>query len=188
LPTTEEIRMQNRLLVLAIALAGVTLAACGDDDSTTPTPVSKILNFRATMNGAGESPNAVTTNATGTFTATLDTSTNVFTWTSTFSGFNANITAGHIHGPFVNGTSGTAGVILNFATVAGSSLTGVGATTGSTSGTVTLNSALQLTTNPAPGINGDSLRKLILANATYVNVHTTANTGGEIRAQLLRVP
>jgi hypothetical protein len=184
--------MQMKLLVLAVALTGITtLAACDDDDDddgTNPTPASKILNFRAPMTGAGESPNPVTTNANGTFTATLDTSTNRFTWTSTFSGFGTNITAGHIHGPFANGTTGAAGVILNFASVPGSTLTGVGSTTGSTSGTVTLTSALQLTTSPAPGINGDSLRKLILAQATYVNIHTTANTGGEIRGQLLRVP
>jgi hypothetical protein len=180
--------MQKKLLVLAVALAGVTLAACGDDDGTTPPPASKILNFKATMNGAGESPNPVTTAATGTFTATLDTSTNVFTWTSTFSGFGTNITAGHIHGPFANGTSGSAGVILNFASVPGSTLTGVNTTSGSTSGTVTLNSALQLTTNAAGGVNGDSLRKLILSNATYVNIHTSANGSGEIRGQLLRVP
>jgi hypothetical protein len=181
--------MQKKLLVLAVALAGIaTLAACDDDDDgTNPTPVSKILNFRATMNGAGESPTAVTTNATGIFNATLDTSTNVFTWTSNFSGFATNITAGHIHGPFANGTTGSVGVILNFATVAGSTLTGLQSTTGSTSGSVTLNSALQLTTSPAPGINGDSLRKLIIAQATYVNIHTTANPGGEIRGQLLRV-
>lgn len=179
--------MHKKLLVLAVALAGVTLASCGDDDTTAP-PVSKVLNFRATMNGAGESPTPVTTNATGTFTATLDTSTNVFTWTSTFSGFGSNITAGHIHGPFANGGTGSIGVILNFATAAGSSLTGVGSTTGSTSGSVTLNSSVQYTTTPAPGINGDSLRKLILAQATYVNIHTQTNPGGEIRGQLLRVP
>ncbi len=174
--------MQKRLLVLAVALAGVTLAACGGDDSTTA-PVSKILNFKATLTGAGESPNPVTTNATGTFTATLDTSTNVFTWTASFSGFATNISAAHIHGPFANGTSGSASVILNFETTPGSTLTGKGTTTGSTSGSVTLSGSTPISAQ----VNADSLRKLILAQATYVNVHTAANGSGEIRGQLLRV-
>lgn len=181
--------MQKRLLVLAIALAGITLAACGDDDSagTTPTPVSKILNFSTTMTPAGEPGNLNgSPTGSGTLTATLDTSTNVFTWTSTFSGLTSNINNGHIHGPLVvGGTTTTAGVILNFNPTATPSATFVGlnaATSGSTTGTVTLNAAYQ----PTPTVNGDSLRKLILAGAVYVNIHTTSNTGGEIRGQLTR--
>jgi hypothetical protein len=34
-------------------------------------------------------------------------------------------------------------------------------------------------------VNGDSLKKLLLAGKTYVNIHTTTNQGGEIRAQLI---
>ena len=180
--------MPKKLLVLAVALAGVTLAACGDDDdSTTPLPASKILNFTASMTPAGE-PGNLNGNPTGsgTFTATLDTSTNVFTWTSTFSGLTSNINNGHIHGPFIpGGTATTAGVILNFNPTATPGATFVGlnsATSGSTTGTVTLNSSYQ----PSTTVNGDSLRKLILAGAVYVNIHTTSNTGGEIRGQLTR--
>ena len=35
-----------------------------------------------------------------------------------------------------------------------------------------------------PTINGDSLRKLLLAGLTYANIHTTVNGGGEIRGQI----
>jgi len=180
--------MQKNLLVLAVAFAGVTLAACGDDDTSSPAPVSKILNFTATMTPAGE-PGNLNGNPTGsgTFTATLDTSTNVFTWTSSFSGLTSNINNGHIHGPFPAGqtTPNSAGVILNFNPTAtpGATFTGLNsATSGSTTGTVTLNSSYQ----PTPAVNGDSLRKLILAGAVYVNIHTVSNTGGEIRGQLTR--
>ena len=168
----------KRIAFPLVMVAGIALiVACGSD-STTPTPVSKIVTLKATMAGANESP-AVTSPATGTFTATLDTSTNVFTFDVTYTGLVANSTAGHIHGPFVPGTAGTAVVILNFATLAGSTLT-VGATSGTAHGQVTLNAATQISTT----VNGDSLKKLILAGLTYANVHSTTNPGGEVRGQI----
>src|SRR6185503_12333185 len=134
--------MQVRGLVLALA-ATIVVAACGDD--TTTQPVSKILNFKATLSPANE-PGTLNGNpaGSGTFTATLDTSTNVFTWTGSFSGLTSNINNGHIHGPFVvGGTATTAGVLLNFnptavqSTATGLTFTGLGAATaGSVSGSI----------------------------------------------------
>jgi hypothetical protein len=167
------------------------IAACGSSSDTTatvtPTPVSKIINFQASMTPSGEIGTTFPNNPTGsgTFTATLDTSTNVFSWTGSFSGLTSNVNNGHIHGPYTPGVGNTAGVILNFnpTVTPTSTFTGLGsAPSGALSGSVTLNSSLQLTAT----VNGDSLRKLILAGLTYVNIHTTANPGGEIRAQLVR--
>jgi hypothetical protein len=170
--------MHHRKLTLALAaMAVITVVACEDDDDIL-TPVSKIVNFSATMNGAAESP-PVTTSGTGSFTATLDTSTNVFTYNVTYSGLGSNVTLGHIHGPCSSCT--TAGAILNFATVAGGTFV-TGALSGTATGTVTLNAATQITTT----VNGDSLRKLLLANNTYVNIHTATNGGGEIRGQIIK--
>jgi hypothetical protein len=125
---------------------------------------------------------------TGTFTASLDTITNAFTWAGSFSGLTSNINNGHIHGPFiVGGTATAAGVLLNFnpTVTAGATFVGLGtANAGSVAGTQVLNTAFQATA----AVNGDSLRKLIIAGNTYVNIHTTTNTGGEIRAQLVRAP
>jgi hypothetical protein len=176
--------MKNGATTLILAAAIVALAACGSDDTTAP--VSKIVNLTATLSPANEP--SVTGNPTGsgTFTATLDTSTNVFTYVATFTGLTANASLGHIHGPFVpGGASTSAGVILNFdpAITPGVTFTGLRtATAGTASGTITLNSSLQLTT----AINGDSLRKLILAGLTYVNIHTATNPGGEIRGQITK--
>jgi hypothetical protein len=74
---------------------------------------------------------------------------------------------------------------LNFnpSSVPGAVFTGLNsANAGAVSGTVVLNAALSLTST----INGDSLRKLLLAGATYVNIHTVSNPGGEIRVQLTK--
>ena len=50
------------------------------------------------MAGAGEIP-ANTSTGSGTFTATLDTATNVFTYDITFSGLTSPVNNGHLHGP-----------------------------------------------------------------------------------------
>jgi len=180
--------MHFRLLVAAAV--AVAVAACGSDSTTTtPTPVSKIVNFTATLTPAGETGATLVGNPTGsgTFTATLDTSTNVFTYTATYAGLTSNINNGHIHGPFiVGGTANTAGTILNFnpastSAAPGAVFGGFGTgTSGTATGTITLNAATQITTT----INGDSLKKLLLAGDTYVNIHTTSNPGGEIRGQV----
>ena len=179
--------MQTRVRVLAIAAAAVTAVACGSDKTTQP--VSKIVNFTANLNPAGELGANLNGNpsGSGTFQATLDTSTHVFTFTLQFSGLTSNVNNGHIHGPFIPGGGlNSAGVILNFnpAVVPGVTFTGFGtATSGSASGTVTLTAA---NTFGNPAVHGDSIEKLLLAGDTYVNIHTATNGGGEIRAQILK--
>ncbi len=188
----------NSATVTAVAPGTSNIVATSSFDATktasvTITVVPRVLNFAATMTPGGE-PGTLNGNPTGsgTFAATLDTITNVFTWTGSVTGLTSNINNGHIHGPFVTGGSATtAGVLLNFnpaqAQTGTSNLvfTGFGsANAGNFSGTVPLTAAFA----PTPTINGDSLRKLILNNAVYVNIHTASNAGGEVRAQLARVP
>jgi len=174
--------MQNGAMTVVLAAATVAVAACGSD-STNPAPVSKIVHFTASLSPANEPSVTGNPTGTGTFTATLDTSTNVFIYNLVFSGLTANASLGHIHGPFPSGTATQAGVILNFdpAVTPGVTFTGLKtATSGSATGTLTLNSSVQFTGT----INGDSLRKLLLAGLTYANIHTATNPGGEIRGQI----
>jgi hypothetical protein len=78
--------------------------------------VSEIVTFRATMNGASENPANAST-GTGSFTATLDTSTNVFTYDCTLTPLTSNVNNGHIHRPAA--TTANAGTTINFNTLAG---------------------------------------------------------------------
>lgn len=170
--------MKNGAITLVLAAATVALAACGSDSSTTPAPVSKIVTFKAALTPGGENP-ATNSSGSGTFTATLDTSTNVFTYDVTFTGLTTNVTLGHIHGPAA--ATANASPILNFATLAGATFT-TGATSGTAHGTVVLTAATQITNS----VNGDSLKKLLFAGQTYANIHTTQNGGGEIRGQITK--
>jgi CHRD domain len=183
--------MRNQLVALSIAAAVAAAAACGSDN-TSP-PVSKIVSFSANLSPAGELGANLNNNpsGSGTFSATLDTSTNLFTWNVAFQGLTTNVSMGHIHGPFVlGGATNSASVILNFdPALAPTGATGVtftglkAALAGSASGSYTLGATVL-----GNGVSGDSLKKLLLAGNAYVNIHTTANGGGEIRAQIARKP
>jgi len=172
--------MSNRIAVLAIAALAGFVAACGSsvDRETTAPPKSNVVTFTASLAGTKENP-ANTSQGTGTFLATLDTVTGAFTYDVSFQGMTSNVTLGHIHGPAA--ATANASPILNFGTLPGALFT-IGGLSGTAHGSTTLNAANQLTS----AINGDSLKKLLLSGLTYVNIHTTQNGGGEIRAQLTK--
>jgi ABC-type phosphate/phosphonate transport system substrate-binding protein len=172
--------MRSPSVALLAIVAAAAIAACGGSSSTTaPTSAGNVVTFKATMNGVSENP-ANSSPGTGTFTATLDTVTNVFTWDVVFSGLTSNVTAGHIHGP-VEIASLNAGTTINFASSPGATFS-IGQTTGTAHGTATLTAATAITA----AINGDSLKKLLFAAKTYANVHTVNNPGGEIRGTIVK--
>ena len=79
--------MPNRIPALAIAALAGIVAACGSDTdrSTTSPPASNIVTFTAAMSSSKENP-ANSSQGTGTFLATLDTVTGVFTYDVAFQG------------------------------------------------------------------------------------------------------
>ncbi|MEK7239295.1 MAG: CHRD domain-containing protein [Gemmatimonadota bacterium] len=169
--------MQKRVITLVLSAAVVVAVACQSDEEVTA-PSSKILTFKAVMNGAGEVP-ANSTTGTGTFTATLDTATNLFTYDIVFSGLGSNVNNGHIHGPAA--ATATAGTTINFNTWPGAQFS-FGLRAGTGHGVAILSASNPITAT----ISGDSLKKLLFAGLTYANIHTTGNPGGEIRGQILK--
>lgn len=117
--------------------------------------------FQADLKGSSEVP-PNTTAGTGSATVTLDSASNKITWNVSFSGLTGPATAVHIHGPAPVGKN--AGVMIWLSEkgkTATSPLSG--------SATFTPDQASDL-------MNGQC----------YVNVHTAANPGGEIRGQLVK--
>jgi hypothetical protein len=118
---------------------------------------AETMKFKADLKGASEVPPNQTAGS-GTVTATYDTATKQLAWDGSYSGLTGPATAAHFHGPAEAGKN--AGV------------------------------AVPITPNNSP-LHGtatltDAQAADLEAGHWYVNVHTEANKGGEIRGQLVK--
>lgn len=162
--------MSVRFAVSAL-LALTTVAAVGCDDDDEPTGNETVTeNFTANLTGAAERPTPVTTTATGTatFTATTTSTGTTVTYSVTVTGLSGPATAAHIHGPADANTAASPIVTLV--------VSGTG-----TSGAIISGS---FTTTGHATIDIAALLALLRNGNAYVNVHTAANPGGEIRGQI----
>ncbi len=159
---------------------GVTLAtlvavgSCSDNDAG-----PEITNFTATLAKAPiGTPDTNSTTATG--LATLSVVGGTIVYRIDVSGI-TNVTLAHIHGPMLT-PGGSAGVIVNFC---GTTQGGTPTTPPCASGTVTgvLVSGVSSLT-PGAGMTFDRLLTLLRTDSAYVNVHTSAHPGGEIRGTI----
>ncbi len=120
------------------------------------------IMFTAKMDGTQETP-AVTTTATGTGTFVLNSSGTQLSYNITVNGLSGSITGSHFH----NAASGVSGGVVKSITFTGNSAAGIWSST---------DASQPLT---------DLLLNELLKGRLYVNVHTSANTAGEIRGQVL---
>jgi hypothetical protein len=115
------------------------------------------MTFKASLDGKSEVP-PNDSKGTGTVTATYDTDSKKLTWKGSYKDLSGDATAAHFHGPAEPGKN--AGVLVPIAPA-----------TSPLEGSATLN---------------DDQAKALMAGEVYVNVHTAANKGGEIRGQLTK--
>jgi hypothetical protein len=153
----------------SMLLAGTVLtsfliltAGCGKDDD--PVNTDEIFNISATMSSANEVPVNAST-ATGSTTGTYNATTNTLKYNVSWSGLTGQATVGHFHGPALAGAN--ASPIIYFNLIPGTPTTG-----GTATGEIKLN---------------DTQEADLLAGRWYSNVHTVANSGGEIRGQVTAV-
>ncbi len=113
--------------------------------------------FKGTLSNAAEVPPTTGTGA-GTATVTLDTATKMVTYSVTYTGLTGPAAAAHIHCGAAAGAN--AGVAVPFPAAASP-----------ISGSATMT---------------DAQIADLEAGKCYVNIHTAANKGGEVRAQLMK--
>jgi hypothetical protein len=146
------------------------------------------ITFSAPLNGANENP-AVITPATGFTTVSFDTATQLLTIDLTFSGLTTPTTAAHIHCCVSAG--GNAGVATTVPAFPGFPL---GVTSGTYTGTLDMSLAASynpafITANGGTVVSAEAVFITGFENdMTYLNIHTTQNPGGEIRAFLSPEP
>jgi len=118
---------------------------------------AEMLNLKADLKGSAEVPPNQSA-GTGAVTATFDTASKKLSWQGTYSGMSGPATAAHFHGPAEPGKN--AGV------------------------------AVPITPNTSP-LKGEATltepqATQLMAGQWYVNIHTAANPGGELRGQLVK--
>jgi hypothetical protein len=146
------------------------------------------ITFSEPLSGANENP-VVNTPATGFTTVTLDTVTELLTIDLTFTDLTSDTTAAHIH--CCVSPPGNAGVATVLPAFPGFPL---GVTSGTYMGVLDL--SLASSYNPAfITANGGTVASAEAAftagfenDMAYLNIHTTQNPGGEIRAVLTPEP
>lgn len=156
--------------VLALLAAVAVVGNCSDNPTSSIPEGLEV--FTATLNGANERPNAVTTTATGHATVTI-LGDSLITWEVIIDSPIDSITLGHIHR--FHPDTGFGGVVVQLAPAP----TGL-----DFSGTATIGSLPK--GSPAPNQVHDSSFNIIRAGRAYVNIHTRVNGGGEIRGNLVK--
>jgi hypothetical protein len=126
------------------------------------------LSFHADLKGSSEVPPTGSA-ATGTLTATLDTSTNKLDYTLTWSGLSGAATMAHFHGPAAAGKNAGVQVVLGGAPMGGMAMGPVSPVHGEVTLTAAQISQLE-------------------AGQWYANVHSRKFPKGEIRGQVVAAP
>jgi CHRD domain len=117
-------------------------------------------SFKVALTGAQQSP-AVQTSGTGSASLTYDPTTRVVTWSISYSGLSGPVTMAHFHGPAAAGANAGVQIWLSKqGAPADSPITG--------QATLTPDQAQQFT-----------------GGQWYINLHTQAHPGGEVRGQVM---
>ena len=141
----------------AVPRSSLTALACVAIFAIATPSIAADVNFKADLKGASEVP-PVDSKGSGSVTASFDPASKKLSWKGTVSGLSGPATAAHFHSAEAGKNGGVAVPIA-------------GADKGSFEGSATLT---------------DEQATDLMAGKWYVNVHTAANKGGEVRGQVTK--
>ena len=144
-------------MTISFVRSGLTALACVAGLALASPAMAATVNLKADLKAASEVPPTDSKGA-GSVTATFDTASKKLAWKGTVSGLTGPATAAHFHAGEV-GKNG--GVVIPI----------TGADKGSFEGSATLT---------------DAQAADLMGGKWYVNVHTAANKGGEVRGQVTK--
>ena len=148
-------------MTISISRRHLIVAACLTGIMTWAAPSQAApQSFKVTLTGAQQVP-PVQTSATGTADLSYDPATRVVTWSVTYSGLSGPATMAHFHGPAAAGKNGPPVIWL---TEKGKPVESP------------IKGEATLTPEQAQQFS---------AGEWYINVHTQANPGGEVRGQVV---
>ena len=171
----------KRLLCLVVFMLAIVVAA--------QTSHATVTSYFANLNGPSESPPNLSP-GTGFAEVDFNSVANTLHVFVTFSNLTTPTTAAHIHAPTSSPGSGTAGVATTTPFFAGFP---IGVTSGTYDNTLDMTSASSynsafITANGGTVASAElALAAALAADKAYLNIHTTAFPGGEIRG-FLTVP
>jgi len=137
-------------------VSGVALGAAGFVAFVAAPAQAEVVHYAATLTSGAETP-PNDSKGSGKLTASFDTSTKKLDWTIEYSGLTGPALAAHFHGPAPAGKPASVEVPL----------------TGSLASPI--HGSAMLT---------DAQAKDLADGMLYINIHTAANKGGEIRGQM----
>jgi len=143
---------------LSLAVVGLALAGCAEEHESHQAAEAHATTVTVPMTAAQEVP-PTTSKGTGTAVLTLDAAKKTVSWKVTWENLTGDAGAAHIHGPAAAGAN--AGVAVNLG------------------GTAPLKQPLE-----GSATLDDAKWADLVSGKDYINVHTAANKGGEIRGQI----
>lgn len=174
----------RRLLVVAVAV-GITAAAAATGSAAQTANGNRGQDLlHEQLSGYAETPLSLSSAAAGQFTMRINSQTQQISWRLTYSDFATAVTQAHVH---FGSAAQTGGISFFLCTNQGNGPAGTQlcpAAPATISGTIT---AADIIGPTGQGISAGEFAELVQAvhaGFTYVNVHSTAFPGGEIRSQL----
>jgi CHRD domain len=176
------VKIKRARVAIATILAAGTILATTAGGTAMADNGSGTLHVR--LSGYQEDPLVISTNGSGRFRLKVDEGAQTATYQLSYSSLEGVVTQAHIH---LGGRAQSGGIMVFLCTNLGNATAetqSCPAAPAEITGTIRAGDILAIDNQSLPAGQFNEFLAAIRAGATYVNVHTSAFMGGEIRAQL----